>query len=356
MEADIGTYVECLKKEIKMVSDSCKGYQIRTIFIGGGTPSYIDSKHISGILKECKANFNIDNDAEISMESNPGTLSLSGLDEYIGAGVNRLSIGLQAVQDKLLCTLGRIHDFEQFLEGYRYAREAGFKNINVDLMFGLPGQTTSDWRDTLERICSLKPEHLSCYSLKIEENTPFHGVYGFDLKRSEGVEDLPSEDEEREMYHYAIEYLKTNNYKHYEISNFALEGYECKHNLIYWKHEPYIGIGAGAHSYFENERFSNANTIKEYIKEISNEKLPIQGKEKIDSDEAMGEFMMLGLRLVGGVDKAEFKRRFGKTIDEVYSYQIKKFERIELLINESSSLKLTHRGLDVANQVMSEFI
>ena len=282
IEHSIGSYIDCLKKEIEMTSGACKDYKVTTIYIGGGTPSYIDARHIEGILEVCRKNFEIDPDAEISMESNPGTLTKENLLIYKNAGVNRISIGLQAAQNKILKTLGRIHDFKEFEEGYYLARQAGFSNINIDLMLGLPGQTFEDWQETLEKACSLKPEHISAYSLKLEEGTPFYNKY-----YKEDALELPPEEIERDMYHYAVNFLGEKGFEHYEISNFAKEGLECKHNLVYWKRGPYIGLGLGAHSFFEGKRFFNTYDMKQYIADIKVGKLPGSEKESVSDDEAM---------------------------------------------------------------------
>ena len=346
----IEAYINSLKKEIKIISEHFNSYSISTIFFGGGTPSYLDENFISSILEECNICFDLTNTEEISIETNPGTLNNSKLSRYKYFGINRLSIGLQACQNKLLKSIGRIHSFEEFLEGYNIARKSSFNNINIDLIFGLPGQTLSDWRDTLNKVLSLKPEHLSCYSLKIEEHTLFHNMY---LNK---LIEFPTDEEEREMYHYTVSTLKFNGYIQYEISNFCLPGYQCKHNLIYWNCEQYIGIGAGAHSYFDNIRYSNHTSLDKYILEINKGRLPQQDFQTINKQESMIEFIILGLRLIDGVDKNSFKQKFNNKIDEMYSAQISKLLELGLIENEKHRLKLTSKGLDLANQVMIEFL
>lgn len=299
------------------------------------------------------------------METNPGTLNEEKLRTYKEAGVNRLSIGLQAYQDQLLDYIGRIHNYGEFLDSYQLARQVGFRNINIDLIFGLPGQTSEQWEKTLHEILVLKPDHISCYSLKIEKNTPFYDIYGSEVRgeksevgsrRSEVRYELPSEDEEREMYHLAVSLLESNGYRHYEISNFCLPGYECRHNLIYWKCEPYIGIGAGAHSYFQNKRFSNEPSLERYINQIRSGKLPRHDYQEINVEERMAEFMILGFRLKDGIGKDEFHDRFGCKIEDIYGTQISKLQEQGLIDNTQDRVQLTTKGLDLANLVMVEFI
>ncbi len=267
-------------------------------------------------------------------------------------------MGLQAYQDKLLDYIGRIHNYGEFLENYQLARLAGFRNINIDLIFGLPGQTFDQWKKTLHEVLALKPEHVSCYSLKIEENTPFYETYVLEV-RGEKLEvrfELPSEEEEREMYHLAVSMLESKGYRQYEISNFCLPGYECRHNLVYWKCEPYIGIGAGAHSYFQHKRFSNEPSLERYINQIRSGKLPRDDYYEISLGERMAEFMILGFRLKDGIGKDEFLERFGCKIEDIYTGQISKLQEQGLIDNTSGRIQLTSKGLDLANLVMVEFI
>lgn len=346
----IDSYIESLKQEIRMVSKYCNSYKFTTIYIGGGTPTYLGITHLCNVLNECNSYLNLEDVSEISIESNPGTINMDNLKILKSIGINRLSIGLQATQNDLLHRLGRIHTFEEFMESYLSARKAGFKNINIDLIFGLPGQTILEWENTLKSIIDLKPEHISCYSLKIEEKTPYFELY------NRGLIKLPSEDEEREMYHLAILLLQTYNYIHYEISNFCLPGYECKHNIGYWQHEEYIGIGVGAHSYFQNIRFHNEISIENYINEIKKGNLPRRELQIIDIKEAMSEFIILGLRLIKGINKLRFKQKFGIDIELIYKDKIEKLVNLGLLENDKDYIKLTLKGIDLANQVMIEFI
>lgn len=348
--------MESLCKEIELTRAKSKCIA-GSIFIGGGTPSILDSKYIDNMLKQIRNYYDISEDCEITIESNPETLSETNLKAYINAGINRLSIGLQACQDKHLKTLGRIHDYQMFEESYRMARKAGFKNINADLIFGLPGLSLGEWKETLKKVISLKPEHLSCYSLKIEDRTPFGKIYNQNcLAENNDYPKLPSEEQEREMYYTAIEYLKRNGYIHYEISNFSLEGLESRHNINYWKCGEYFGFGAGAHSYYQGKRYRNYLGIEKYIHSVSKNKLPITDVKKINANEAIFEYIMLSLRMIKGIDINEFSQRFGIDFEEAYESQINKLKKQKLLQKAEQNYCLTQRGLDLANQVMIEFM
>lgn len=350
----IDGYVQCLKKEAALLAGLYGGIGFKTVYIGGGTPSYINPEYLVDVLDECRRRYNLEEAGEISIETNPGTLDKEKLKAYKSAGINRISMGLQACQDNLLRNLGRIHSYDEFLKGYDMAREAGFDNINIDLIFGLPGQNLKEWNETLENIIKLKPAHVSCYSLKIEENTPFFEIYG--PNTDAGICELPSEDDERQMYHQAVSVLKSAGYQHYEISNFCLPGYECRHNLIYWKCRPYIGIGAGAHSYFGGERYSNERRLDGYMRSIEEGVLPVVERETIGSEQRTSEFMILGLRLVEGVRKEEFTKRFGVDIYDCYAVEINRFIELGMLVDDGEFISLTNRSLDLANQVMMEFL
>lgn len=374
----IDSYFDALLTEIKSSSEALKRRPVRTIFIGGGTPSLVDPDYIKSLLEVLRSHFNVDQDAEISMESNPGTLAFSSLKAYWEAGVNRLSIGLQAWQDRLLAGMGRIHKREQFVENLGEAIKAGFRNINADLIFGLPGQAFDDWAETLEAVTSLCRNtamntatnytstgltHLSCYSLKIEEGT----VFGDRL--AEGSLAAADDDLDRKMYAYTVELLTKKGYRHYEISNFAKPGFECNHNLIYWKDREYAGFGAGAHSYLNGKRFNNVESIEKYIHavgySIMSAKNTTQNSyaaslheniESISRKEAMSEFMILGLRLIDGVSMEEFEQRFGMKMHEVYGEKLDKLVSEGLLIEVGEQVRLTALGLDLANKVFVEFI
>jgi oxygen-independent coproporphyrinogen-3 oxidase len=350
METRYVEYFKALKREIQTFAEDNEKQTVRSVFIGGGTPSLPESSFISDVMETINKNFKIEENAEISIESNPGTLSFEKLSAYKNAGINRLSIGLQAWQDRLLKSIGRIHDREQFFDNFGQARSAGFKNINADIIFGLPTQNEEDWNETLNGVLSLDCEHISCYSLSIEKETIFHKM--LEGKKLQKV----SDETDRNMYHTAIKAFKKKGYRHYEISNFAKEGFQCKHNLIYWNAEEYLGLGAGAHSYFKDERFSNPNGIDEYIKAI---KTGADHKEnicKIDPEESMAEYMILGLRLIDGVCNENFQKRYNKNISDIYKKQIEKLFMKKLIIVDDKCVKLTKLGLDLANQVFTEFV
>ncbi len=350
MEKHIDDYFNALKKEILISRDNLKNHKIKSVFFGGGTPSYAEAKYICDIMDLCKNEFNFIDGAEITIESNPGTLTYEKLCSYKDAGINRLSIGLQAWQDRMLKSLGRIHSNQEFVDNFKQARKAGFDNINVDLIFGLPGQTLEDWKETLTNVVELNVEHLSCYSLKIEDNTPFG-----EMLNSGKIVQL-EEEADREMYYLTKKFLKDNNFKHYEISNFAKPSYECRHNLIYWKAEEYIGLGAGAHSYFNGERYSNVEGVSNYIDTVSKNGVFKENVETIDEIESMSEFVILGLRLIDGVNCDEFFERYEKEIFSVYGTQIEMLTKKSLIEHKDSKIKLSPLGLDLANEVFVEFI
>lgn len=346
----IGPYFSALEKEIRFRSGKTGGHSIETVFIGGGTPSLADEGYICKLLNLCRQSFRIDSNAEISIESNPGTLSCEKLSSYRINGINRLSIGLQAWQDRLLKDLGRIHGRDDFLYNLNLASKAGFRNINVDLIFGLPGQTMNDWIETVNNVVKKEISHISCYSLKIEDGTVFGEKLRLGLLH-------PADDElDRRMYGYAVERLREYGFRHYEISNFSRQGFECKHNLIYWKAREYIGIGAGAHSYFDNRRFNNVYGIEEYIEAASNPESLQENGQTIDKRESMSEYMILGLRLTDGVSTADFKERYGEDLYAVFGRQIEKLVKKRLLEPEGDRIRLTSYGLDIANEVFTEFV
>lgn len=349
-ESLVPDYFNALKKEMQLYAEKARDYSVKTIFMGGGTPSLVDAAYIGELMQACRLSFNIEADAEISIETNPGTLSLEKLERYREAGVNRLSIGLQTWQDRLLKRLGRIHSRDEFADNFAFARQAGFSNINVDLIFGIPGQSLPDWNKTVEEILGLDPEHISCYSLKIEEGT----VFGKELESGSLI---PVEDEiDREMYRLAVESFSKRGILQYEISNFSKKGLECRHNLVYWKAQPYIGLGAGAHSYFEGKRFNNEYALEGYIHEINKEILPRENIQDIGREEAMAEFIILGLRLTSGISGKEFEARFGVNFFSRYREQIQALKGRGLITTTGDTAVLTALGMDLANQVFMEFI
>ena len=344
----IEDYVQAVKAEIQ--SQNIKP-EITTIYIGGGTPSYIDSKYIIEILEKIKEK-NVSSNAEITIEVNPGTVTKEKLEDYIKSGINRISIGLQTTNDELLKQIGRIHNFTQFLETYKLAKKVGFKNINVDLMLGLPNQRIRDLKESLEQIIKLKPKHISVYSLIVEDGTPIAN------KIEKGEMQLPDEELERNMYWFVKNTLELNGFIHYEISNFAKKGYESKHNLNCWNQKEYIGIGASAHSYRDITRYSNTENIEEYIENVNNGNF---NRNKIiheiqKEDDAKKEFMLLGLRKIKGVDINLFKNKFGDNPIYLFRNELKKLTDERLLIIDDNNIRLTNKGLDLANLVWEEFI
>ena len=347
-------YINCMIKEIQ--SYDFKKYNITTIYIGGGTPSFIESDYIKEIINviqnKLEKNDTRWEDIEITIEVNPGTVTLEKLNDYKTVGINRISLGLQATQDRLLKQIGRIHNYKDFLEAYELLKRVGFNNINVDLMIWLPNQSIKDLKESLEKIIKLNPNHISVYSLIIEDGTPISK-----LLDEEKIK-LPDEEIERQMYWYVKNKLELNGYNHYEISNFSKKGKESKHNLNCWKQKQYIGIGAAAHSYFKDIRYSNTNNIEEYIKNIKENNIEKNKKieEKQTIEDKKNEFMMLGFRMIEGVDIADFKAKFVDNPLYVYREKIKKLTDEGLIEVDLNNIKLTNKGLDLANVVFEEFI
>ncbi|MFL0247426.1 radical SAM family heme chaperone HemW [Candidatus Clostridium stratigraminis] len=338
-------YTNALCKEI----GSAANYKIGSIFIGGGTPTYLSLECLM-LLKEVIAKLDLAEDIEFTVEGNPDSFNSEKLSIFKAMGVNRLSIGLQAWQDNLLKNLGRAHNRQQFLNTFNTARSLGFNNINVDLMFGLPNQTMSNWKETLEKDIELKPEHISCYSLIIEEGTPFYKTMEI------GKLNLPEEDAEREMYEFAIEFLKFKGYKQYEISNFSKVDYECRHNLTYWNLKDYLGCGSSAHSFISNTRYRNESDIEKYIYGVNSGTNAVIEKHVNSLEDNMEEFMFMGLRKIEGISLKEFKLRFKNDIFSVYPKVLNKFLKANLLVLEGDRLYLSAKGIELSNQVMCEFI
>lgn len=347
---DSKKYISYLKREIDLYEHDLKNYNISTIFFGGGTPTIIDGKYIYEIIEYLHNKFNINKVKEISIESNPKTLDNEKLNIYKKSGINRISLGVQSMNDKMLKRIGRIHTSEDFIQTYNLIRKKGFDNINFDIMFNLPQQTLEDSNKTLELVADLEPEHISYYSLKIEEKTPFAKQYS----NNELI--LPDEDVEREMYHNGIKFLEKKGFNHYEISNFAKEGYESKHNLIYWKAEPYIGLGLSSHSYFNGFRYGNTENLNVYIEQLSNGKLAIEEKEFIDKDMEVAEYLILGLRLIEGININSFWEKFDVELLNKHGVVINKYIKEGLLEMKGDNIRLTKRGLDLCNIVFTDIL
>ena len=351
----IDSYVEALCAEILCYREGFEERRISSIFLGGGTPSLLSGKQMLQIMKELYQTFNIEENAEITVEMNPSTVNLEKLRAYQEAGINRLSIGLQSTVDEELRLLGRIHDYKTFLEGYQMARDCGFDNINIDLISAIPGQTPKSWRRTLRRTAQLEPEHISAYSLIIEEGTAFYEMYGGEAADKQ-ICPLPSEDEEREMYWDTKRILEEYAYHRYEISNYAKKGYECRHNLGYWERKDYLGLGTGAASLIDNRRYGHIRDREEYCARSANPETLQVDEEILSTKEQMEEFMFLGLRKTAGIQSKSFRACFGCDVEEVYAAVLSKLEREGLLLRDGEGFHLSERGCDISNYVFSEFL
>jgi len=376
------SYIKKLQEEIAYYGAQYGEYQVSSIFFGGGTPTILEGYQLAAILETVKEHFNITTDAEITVECNPGTLTAGKAEKLVQAGFNRLSMGLQSADDRELQLLGRIHNFAQFLESYDLARKAGFRNTNVDLMSALPGQTLKSWQDTLQKVTALRPEHISAYSLIIEEGTPFYERFAEDERiREEGGHPrlLPEEDVERQMYELTETFLHTKGYERYEISNYAKPGYECRHNCGYWIRKDYLGLGLGASSLVEHQRFQNTSELKTYLEQEYSpqcegqheriaETIQLQEEtgltqtghhihiETLDKKSEMEEFMFLGLRLMAGISRQQFEKKFQVTLNSVYGEVLRKLKGEQLIEEVAGYVRLTEHGIDVSNYVLAEFL
>ena len=384
-------YTEQLIREIEVQGACCREYQVKTVFIGGGTPSVMEPCLIRDIMQALNKNFDIAAEAEITIEVNPGTLLQNKLHIYRAAGINRLSIGLQSADNQELKDLGRIHTFEEFLKSYQCARMAGFTNVNVDLMSSIPGQTLESWKNTLKKVTMLKPEHISAYSLIVEEGTPFWDRYGkregeetglktddvcflhprggrlesntVPRKRAALYPPLPDEETENRIYHFTRTYLEEQGYGRYEISNYAKPGRECLHNTGYWRGVSYLGLGLGSSSCMNGTRFYNERDLDTYLhldfsqeggaSALSSLRGPV---EELTREAQMEEFMFLGLRMTRGVSEIDFVSMFGVKIESIYGPVIERLIANGLLKREGVRISLTEWGMDVSNFVLSEFL
>lgn len=342
-------YVDRLIEEIKHAGAGFRDTTVTSVFVGGGTPSILKSEEIVRIFDVLRNTFKIEDDAEISMEANPGTVTEEKLLDYRKAGINRLSFGLQSADNAELKALGRIHTYEEFLESYRMARACGFDNINIDLMSALPGQTVDSWLETLNKVANLEPEHISAYSLIIEEGTPFYEMYG--EERGEGK--LPDEDSEREMYHRTKTILNEHGYERYEISNYAKKGRECRHNIGYWTGVPYLGLGLGASSYINGCRFNNTADLEEYLNGGAGKRCD---EIVLDEKDMQEEYFFVGLRMVQGVSLKRFEEQFGVSAESVYPGLLERLIREGVAECVDDQFRLTEFGMDVSNYAMAEFL
>ena len=348
-------YVSAMVQEIQSYQELSREYEVQTIFLGGGTPSLLTPEQIEQIFNAIYHTFSVNENAEITMEMNPGTVDIEKLHAMKAAGVNRLSIGLQSAQNEELKMLGRIHTYEEFLETWKLTEQAGFKNRNIDLMSALPGQTMESYEDTLSKVLALEPEHISAYSLILEEGTVFYDWYEKG-KLDRGAWKLPSEEEEYAMGELTILRLAEAGMHRYEISNYAKSGKECRHNLGYWDRVEYLGIGAGSSSLIKGERFDHIRDRKAYIEKIRNGESILIDREILSVESQMEEFMYLGLRKIEGVSRTDFQNYFGKNVDDVYGEILDKLEEEQLLEFSGDRILLTHRGMDVSNCVLAEFL
>lgn len=346
LEARHGDYTKALLAEMGLY----RGQRLRTVYIGGGTPTCMDSIYVSRILKGIGHFFDISCCKEMSIEANPCTLTEEMLLCLKENGVNRLSIGLQSWNPRELNTLGRSHSVRDFLKSYTMARELGFDNINIDLMFGLPDQTMNSWGNTLRRVTDLNPEHLSCYSLIIEEGTKLHSMIKKGLLRE------PEPELDRAMYHYGVNYLLNKGYNRYEISNFAREGKECIHNLSYWNNSPYIGIGVAAHSYSDGIRRWNTKDIYKYLNMLKTNQPAAEGFEQLSPKERIFEAIFLKFRTPQGINFEEFEQRFGKDFRNLFGEQIARLKNNGFIETNGENLWLTPKGIDLSNSVFIEFL
>ena len=338
-------YTEALLREIRVLGQRTEA-AVSTVFIGGGTPSVLRADWMEEILDQLRASFRLLPEAEISMEANPGTVTPEKLKAYLRGGVNRISFGCQSADNEELRLLGRIHSWEEFLESFSMAREAGFANINVDLMSGLPNQTAASWEQTLRRTAALGPEHISAYSLIIEEGTPF----------AQRPLPLPDEEEERLMYERTGQILKEYGMEQYEISNYARPGYACRHNIGYWTGKEYLGMGLGSSSLMEGERFSNTSDMKEYLEDSGHPGRLRRDRQKLSEKDRMEEFMFLGLRMTAGISEKDFLDTFGREIHAVYGPVIRKYVEGGFLGEEKGRLYLTRKGISVSNPILADFL
>ncbi len=341
-------YMDVLQREIREKANLYREYVVDSIFFGGGTPTSVPYEALSAVMETIKESFVLDTGCEITTECNPGTVTYEALCAYKKAGINRLSIGLQSTENELLKVLGRIHTYEQFLDTLSLAKKAGFENINVDLMSALPNQTLGQYEDTLKKVTALGVHHISAYSLIVEEGTRFYDLYEKDRLT------LPSEEEERNMYYLTEEILGAAGFQRYEISNYAKEGFESRHNLKYWTRQPYIGFGLGASTFFDNIRYKNTSDLSVYLEK---EGYRIQEEtEQLSIEESMEEFMFLGLRCIEGVSKKAFYECFQKEMASVYGEILCKLEKNELIKIRDDKVYLTKRGIDVSNMVLANFL
>lgn len=340
MEEHIDAYITALTEEMKQYKDT----KADTVFIGGGTPSLLNPNQTEKLTRAVFDNFKLCGNYEFTMEANPGTLDDDRIAAMLKGGINRVSVGVQSFNDTELKAIGRIHDARTAYGTVLKLHKAGFNNINIDLMTGLPGQTLESLKRTLDRAMSLPVTHISAYSLIIEDGTPLEKAY------STGRITLPGEDADREMYSYTFDFLASKGFNRYEISNFAKKSFECEHNIKYWTFKPYIGLGVAAHSFDGNTRSCNSSNIKDYMEGIDREVTRLSRQDRIS------EFIITGLRMDRGIDTGDFKRTFNEDIESLYGKELKKFISLDLMKYENGFYSLTSKGVDISNSVLCEFV
>ncbi|MCR5594294.1 MAG: radical SAM family heme chaperone HemW [Lachnospiraceae bacterium] len=338
-----GRYIDRLKAEIADRAEEYSGFKVKSIYIGGGTPSILNAGVIRDLMDHVYKFFDVTDEAEISIEVNPGSVDEQKLHEYRRSGINRLSIGLQSARDDELAVLGRIHSWKDFCRTYELARDNGFDNINIDLISAIPGQSTDSYAESLQKIISLEPEHISAYSLQLEEGTYFY--------EHRDEYEWPDEDTDRDMYHQSAALLGEAGYDRYEISNYSKPGYECRHNIIYWCGDDYLGVGIGAASYMEGIRFRNTDSIEEYLKGIR-----CTERNVLSETDRIEEFMFLGLRMTSGISASDFCGRFGKSVFDIYGHILETCKKDGLIMIKDDIIRLTEFGLDVSNYVFAKFL
>lgn len=344
-ESRIEPYLTALKEELFGWKSRLQGYELATIFVGGGTPSILSGCQIEDLLCAVRAVIPVRSDAEITMEANPGTVDLRKMQICRRSGVNRISFGAQSMNDGLLKKLGRIHTAEEIREAVCMARDAGFGNVSLDLMYALPGQTVELWRDTLEQAIVLNPDHISAYSLIVEEGTPMYGL------AESGKVDLPDDDSAIEMQRIAIDRLAGAGYHRYEISNYARPGRECRHNIVYWQRGEYLGLGCAAHSLMNGERFENPRSLSEYLSGVRQ-----CGRIRLNLQDEMEETIMLATRMTQGLNLDDYRRRFGEDFVSAHRKSLQRLNRLGLIEIDGGFLRLTRRGLEVQNAVVVELL
>ncbi|MGB8953916.1 MAG: radical SAM family heme chaperone HemW [Tumebacillaceae bacterium] len=343
-------YLDGLDRELAEVAAAYDHAPLHTVFFGGGTPTILDARQSARMIEMLHRHFRMADGAEISVESNPGTVDLEKLQVLREGGVNRLSFGVQSFNNDLLVKLGRLHDRDAVYKSWELARKAGFQSINLDLMFGLPGQSVETLQRSLEELLKLGPEHVSAYSLKVEEGTPFYTWY------NRGQLILPPEEEEVKMYQLVIDTLKGNGYEMYEISNYAKPGHRSRHNQVYWRNEPYMAAGSGAHGYVGGVRYINQKNVPEYMETTVSGERPVVDSEEISAQYQREDTMILGLRLIEGVSFARFRERHGMEMLDAFGEPIRRFEGLGLLTVDDAGVRLTEQGIFLANEVYAAFL